>query len=315
MPRTRARTRVSAARPETLEVHAGRILWLMPKEGSGAAGVGDGCYDHPVVVLWTDELMKEAIVLIITSFDSHDLEDRHPTNPRVRALYLPIRPSPPHPDLGHLLVLHGDKALSKKSYVGTDQQHRVRWGMLKPYKKGDERDFKLSKKSLDVLMKYMKFVPPSPRVSQLLETPSGTSGVPHTRTHPAAVLPPPPRRTRTYPDIADLPRVSPSPASVPYDWNRGRRAQDSRMAGYLPYDERGPLIPQANPTPEGGSSSLLCGLLTLVVGGVLCVGVFAAFRSHFYPGQVVQEPVKEKWDNGFGAVPMAVRSVTAYLSW
>jgi hypothetical protein len=61
MPRTRARTHSSA-----VTLHAGRILWLMPKEGSGAMGVDDGCYDHPVVVLWADEVMSEAIVLIVS---------------------------------------------------------------------------------------------------------------------------------------------------------------------------------------------------------------------------------------------------------
>jgi hypothetical protein len=87
------------------------------------------------------------------------------------------------------------------------------------------------------------------------------------------------------------------------------------MAGYLPYDERRPLIPQDDSPPEGGCFSFICKLLLVLIVGGACVGVFYALRHTFYSGKMAQEPVRGKWSNMFGAVPGAVQSVKEYLKW
>ena len=78
MPRTGDRgwlARVPGARRGGCgDVKKGSILWLPTKEevvermrgvsGAGDGGFEDGCYDHPVVVLWTDGV--DGVVLVVS---------------------------------------------------------------------------------------------------------------------------------------------------------------------------------------------------------------------------------------------------------
>jgi hypothetical protein len=52
-------------------VQVGCILWLPKKEKidpylPGGAGLHDGCFDHPVVILSLDEIVKRATILIVS---------------------------------------------------------------------------------------------------------------------------------------------------------------------------------------------------------------------------------------------------------
>ncbi|KAI9776795.1 MAG: hypothetical protein M1839_009346 [Geoglossum umbratile] len=171
-------------------------------------------------------------------------------------------------------------ALRKNSYVKTERHFQVGLEMLRPYRKDGEQDFKLSRESFDVLVKYIKFTPPPPRASQRTQItgyPPPHAPSPST----AASRATPPRRTRTYPNIADLPYSSPSAASpglpVSYsrtdEWTtRTRHPPDS-----LPYDERSRLISSNVSAPEGDSLPPICkGFLFVVVASVLCAGVYFA---------------------------------------
>ncbi|KAH0538451.1 hypothetical protein FGG08_004949 [Glutinoglossum americanum] len=293
MPRTRARAPSSSARQAAVvhrKVQTGCILWLPAKEdclGGGARDLDEGCYAHPVVVLWADA--KEAIILIITSFDSRDLADRHPSNRQVRALHLPIRPSAPHPDTGHQLALRAGAVLRKNSYVKTKRQFRVRLEMLCPYERDSAREYRLRQKSWDVLVEYIKFTPPAPTTAMMAAP--GHAGVrrgatvghpPRPALFPPAPAPgpawvpppPPPRRTRAYPEYATTPASLLLPA--PYGAGEERRAQDRGMWNGFPRDERRPLLPNNVPEPEDSPPPTTCEALVVLVVGILGVTLLGA---------------------------------------
>jgi hypothetical protein len=208
--------------------------------------------------------------------------------------------------------------------------------MLIPYERDGERDFRLLKQSLDVLVGHIGFTPPPPppnasRHAARLDSVRSDS---HTRSaghppmptppppspSPAANRVPPPRRIRTYANVADLPIISPSPTSLyfpaPLSRAEERRTQDPRMRSYLPYDERRPLIPHNVPTPEGGSLPTICrALLSIVVVGILGAVLFYAGYGLLQVGKLAWEAIKGKWSDWFGAAPKAMQSVKTYLGW
>jgi hypothetical protein len=74
MPRTRASSRshnTVSRRTPLKEVLEGHILWLPKKEDIRPRKLvadlkfDDGCYNHPVVILSTDELNRTATVLLV----------------------------------------------------------------------------------------------------------------------------------------------------------------------------------------------------------------------------------------------------------
>jgi len=60
----------------------------------------------------------------VSSLGGKDLT-QYKSSKQVRALHLPIHPSPPHPDTNELLFLHGDLQLSKNSYIKTRTRYWV----------------------------------------------------------------------------------------------------------------------------------------------------------------------------------------------
>lgn len=157
----RDHTRPSPVTPAII-YEVGAILWLPPKDQipgdlQSRTEIDDGCFDHPALIIWIDQGFTKATILIITSFNSRGLFEKHGNNKAARLDHLPIYPSNPHPDNGELLYLEGNAALSKKSYVKTGKQHTVDPSVLRPDRstKG-----KLSKESLTVLIKYINFTPP-----------------------------------------------------------------------------------------------------------------------------------------------------------
>lgn len=154
-------TRPSPVTPATI-YEVGAILWLpskdqIPDDLQSRTEIDDGCFDHPALIIWIDQGFTKATILIITSFNSRDLFEKHGNNKTARLDHLPIHPNNPHPDNGELLYLEGNAALPKKSYVKTGKQHTV-----DPFVLRSDRSSKgkLSKESLTVLIKYIKFTPP-----------------------------------------------------------------------------------------------------------------------------------------------------------
>jgi len=153
----------------------------IPGDLQSRTEIDDGCFDHPALIIWIGQGSTKATILIvstsrgglfasvtfvyqhrlrshkITSFNSRDLLERHGNNKAARLDHLPIYPNNPHPDNGELLYLEGNAALPKKSYVKTGKQYIVDPSILR-----SDRSIKgkLSKESLTVLIKYIKFTPP-----------------------------------------------------------------------------------------------------------------------------------------------------------
>ncbi|KAK3949180.1 hypothetical protein QBC32DRAFT_244260 [Pseudoneurospora amorphoporcata] len=155
----------------------GRIMWL-PKLGelSTPSGLPDACHDHPVVLLSPKPLPNnEVIILMVTSFGSRDLITRHRyVHERwKRAHYLPIDPSPAHPDnpgKNVVLKLGGGAVLRKKSWVNTETQHRVVFSLLRNYDWWKtEKEFVLTPESYKVLTDFVRF-----RADDVVTGPSGT---------------------------------------------------------------------------------------------------------------------------------------------
>ena len=177
--------RPSPVTPATI-YEVGAILWLpskdqIPGDLQSRTEIDDGCFGHPALIIWINQGFTKATILIvstsqgglfasvtfvyqyrliphkITSFNSRDLFEKHGNNKTARLDHLPIHPNNPHPDNGELLYLEGNAALPKKSYVKTGKQHTV-----DPFVLRSDRNSKgkLSKESLTVLIKYIKFTPP-----------------------------------------------------------------------------------------------------------------------------------------------------------
>lgn len=141
----------------------GFIMWLPKKEELGFdVGLDNGCYHHPVVILSHQPQHGKVVVLLMTSFNETDLEERHPTNRTARLAHLPIKPCDPHPD--NLLCLELGQhvpELRKRSYVNTETQHTIEYKALRPYERRGP-DYYLSSSSYRILIDYANFTLPVP---------------------------------------------------------------------------------------------------------------------------------------------------------
>ncbi|KAK1778653.1 hypothetical protein QBC45DRAFT_393114 [Copromyces sp. CBS 386.78] len=167
-------TQTTVTKPPDL---GGRIMWL-PKlsELSTPSGLPGACHHHPVVLLSPKPLPNnEVIILIVTSFGSRDLITRHRYDHErwKRAHYLPIDPSPAHPDdpgKNVVLKLGEGAVLRKKSWVNTETQHRVVFSLLRKYDWWKtEKEFMLTPESYKVLTDFVRF-----RADDVVTGPSGT---------------------------------------------------------------------------------------------------------------------------------------------
>ncbi|KAK3402507.1 hypothetical protein B0T20DRAFT_485102 [Sordaria brevicollis] len=143
----------------------GRIMWL-PKlaELSTPSGLPDSCHDHPVIILSPKPLPNnEVVILMITSFGGKDLVTRHKHNHerRKRAHYLPIEPSPAHPDDPDknvvLKLAGGGAVLRKNSWVNTETQYRVGFSLLRNYERRSGKLFVLLPESYRRLVDFVGF--------------------------------------------------------------------------------------------------------------------------------------------------------------
>jgi hypothetical protein len=97
-----------------------------------------------------------------------DLAKRHTNNGRVRRLHLPIEPSNPHPDNQVLLKLDDRSAtLRKKSYIKTEKQYTISYGLLRKYDQRSTQNHFLSKASYRTLVEYVQFAMPTPLPKEL----------------------------------------------------------------------------------------------------------------------------------------------------
>lgn len=93
----------------------------------------------------------------MTSFNSTDLAEKYPNGAKVRAEYLPIHPSPPHPDTREVLHLRDGMTLRKNSYLKISVQHTVRLDSLRPYDRSRPAEYYLEVTSYQKLVRLSGF--------------------------------------------------------------------------------------------------------------------------------------------------------------
>ncbi|KAF2023823.1 hypothetical protein EK21DRAFT_80034, partial [Setomelanomma holmii] len=133
----------------------GRIFWLPSREDlreeavqrhHGKGKIKDKIYNHPVVVISRPaEASYKAVFHLITSLDGKKLEDMYdekvPAQASRRTWYLPIWPTPDHPDATSkktrkrlpTLILGDSAQLKKESWVNIRHIYEIDFELLLPY--------------------------------------------------------------------------------------------------------------------------------------------------------------------------------------
>ncbi|KAF2642256.1 hypothetical protein P280DRAFT_395488 [Massarina eburnea CBS 473.64] len=146
-------------RVEEEDLVPGRVLWLPMKEdlparavrrAHGKGAVEEGIYNHPVVVISRPGNESQTIHFhIITSFQGKRLHEIYSKSNEFhasrRSWYLPISPSPEHPDVTSkktrkrfpTLDLASGAILRWDSYVNLRHIYGIEWSHLRPYSNPD----------------------------------------------------------------------------------------------------------------------------------------------------------------------------------
>ncbi|KAF2471744.1 uncharacterized protein BDR25DRAFT_285340 [Lindgomyces ingoldianus] len=165
------------------EIVQGRILWLPPKDelppravrrAHGKGAVEEGIYNHPVVIL--SRPAHEASIVhfhVITSFQGKKLHEiygkANEFHASRRSWYLPITPTPPHPDANSKkakkrfpnLELAGGAVLRWDSYVNLRDVYSIEWSHLRAYGNPDtpyNLDYQFEQDSMTRLLAKGKFL-------------------------------------------------------------------------------------------------------------------------------------------------------------
>ncbi|KHE80282.1 hypothetical protein GE21DRAFT_1218780 [Neurospora crassa] len=148
---------------------AGRIMWLPhADELSSSTGFSEESHNHPVLVL-SKKIPADGKVdiLFMTSFGGTDLETRHRySNAQLRGIYLPIDPSPPHPDNNIQLQLdHGVPAFKKNSYVNTRDRKKILFSLLRNYDRHRKNKiYTITDASYQIVVEHSGYREPIPPV-------------------------------------------------------------------------------------------------------------------------------------------------------
>ncbi|KAJ8111861.1 hypothetical protein OPT61_g5648 [Boeremia exigua] len=151
----RAQTEQTGRREDENSVIQGQIMWLpafddLPeravRRAHGKGAVEEGIYNHPVVVVSRPmDDNKSAHFHLITSLQGKKLDQLYPKSNEFhtsrRSWYLPISPSPDHPDASSkkakkrfpTLMLADGATLRWDSYVNIRHVYKIDWNLLKPY--------------------------------------------------------------------------------------------------------------------------------------------------------------------------------------
>ncbi|KAJ4403596.1 hypothetical protein N0V91_006472 [Didymella pomorum] len=151
----RAQTEQLPRRKDDHGIAQGRIMWLPAAEdlperavrrAHGKGAVEDGIYNHPVVIVSRPAEDEQAVHFhLITSLQGKKLDQLYPKSNEFhtsrRSWYLPISPSPEHPDATSkkakkrfpTLALADGASLRWDSYVNIRHVYKIDWTLLKPY--------------------------------------------------------------------------------------------------------------------------------------------------------------------------------------
>ncbi|KAF9738781.1 hypothetical protein PMIN01_04064 [Paraphaeosphaeria minitans] len=165
------------------DVGIGHVFWLPPQEelppravrrAHGKGAVEEGIYNHPIVVVSRPAEEPQVVHFhIVTSFQGKRLHEMYPKNNEFhasrRSWYLPISPSPPHPDATSkkmqkrfpTLALQHSATLRWDSYVNIRHVYKIAWPLLKPYTNPDTphaQAFRLDRESCDKMLSKTKLL-------------------------------------------------------------------------------------------------------------------------------------------------------------
>lgn len=151
----RLSTQKDAKKVEEKDLAQGRVFWLPPREelpdravrrAHGKGAIEEGIYNHPVLVISRPANEHQVIHFhIITSFQGKRLNEIYSKSNEFhasrRSWYLPIYPSPDHPDANSkktkkrfpTLELAGGATLRWDSYVNLRHVYKIEWTHLKAY--------------------------------------------------------------------------------------------------------------------------------------------------------------------------------------
>jgi hypothetical protein len=169
-PLQRAQTEQVVRRSDDHGIVQGRIMWLPGAENlperavrraHGKGAVEDGIYNHPVVIVsrpaddeqtvhfhlvsWPLSARASIDFSQITSLQGRKLDQLYPKSNEFhtsrRSWYLPISPSPEHPDANSkkakkrfpTLAIADGASLRWDSYVNIRHVYKIDWTLLKPY--------------------------------------------------------------------------------------------------------------------------------------------------------------------------------------
>ncbi|KAJ4294382.1 hypothetical protein N0V90_008072 [Kalmusia sp. IMI 367209] len=177
----RASTQKEVKRIDESDLVPGRVFWLPPKEelppravrrAHGKGAVEEGIYNHPVVVISRPAEEPQSIHFhIITSFQGKRLHEIYSKGNEFhasrRSWYLPISPSPVHPDATSkkmqkrfpTLELKDGATLRWDSYVNIRHVYKIDWALLKPYSNPDTpqiQTFRFDRESCDKMLAKTK---------------------------------------------------------------------------------------------------------------------------------------------------------------
>ncbi|KAK3947430.1 hypothetical protein QBC32DRAFT_318828 [Pseudoneurospora amorphoporcata] len=184
---------------------AGRIMWLPhADELSSSTGFQEECHNHPVLVL-SKKISPDGKVdiLMMTSFGGQDLERKHRySKVELRGTFLPIDPSPPHPDNHIQLKLDHGVTLRKNSYVKTEEPRKILFVHLRDYDRYTTKIYALTDDSYQIVVEHCGYREP-------VHSPAVTVPPPE-----QPVVLPRPERVSSY-GYGTIPTSQPYPASRP----------------------------------------------------------------------------------------------------
>lgn len=182
-PRKQSSCMKNDAMVESKDIVQGRVLWLPQKHelpekavrrAHGKGAVEEGIYNHPIVIISRPEEEPNIVHFhLITSFQGKKLHEIYGKpnefHASRRSWYLPVYPSPEHPDAQSkkskkrfpTLDLADNAVLRWDSYVNLRHVYKIDWTFLRPYANPDTpsiSQYRFEKESMIRLLAKSRFL-------------------------------------------------------------------------------------------------------------------------------------------------------------
>lgn len=244
----------------------------------------------------------------MTSFNSTDLAEKYPNGAKVRAEYLPIHPSPPHPDTREILHLRDGMTLRKNSYLKISVQHTVRFDTLRPYDRTRPAEYYLEATSYQKLVRLSGFDAVAAQAQAHLAAPQ---------------IAPQHRRMA----LASFQPLTAPPTSVrPLTSRQLTEPLESRYYGTVPKPTLPDPVPsRSSPGPRAGPDGIktflkifhYCAptLARLLILGLMGTGVYAAWVGRAQLGLLMVQGLKWCAAHGASLVKTILKGLWYGMGW